>query len=358
MYARVSDHRERIGRESGYADEYGDAAARGLPSISFLASALFAGFAIFDVLTHSSEEIAWRLGVSLIPAIALLAVGLIARTRFVTYQNAPGLAACAGIIGQCAPLATIIHSKYEIDLLYFLLIMAAGGALIFRMRPFLIMIAVSVLFFGVSIGLLDASTEDKGDWIAALFIGIGLACALFISQRSAVRRYADAESRLSFLAGHDPLTGLLNRNGLEQAGAALLALAQRDKRDVFTVFIDIDGLSTINNTHGHLAGDLVISEVGVALKNLVRAADLVARWGGDEVVILGVGAGPNPSRVEDAVADHLRIAMQTLDIQGSVSAGSINVLASDITIAALIHAADAQMYERRSARRGVTKNHH
>ncbi len=355
MYARVSDHRERIGRESGYADEYGDAAARGLPSISFLASALFAGFAIFDVLTHSSEEIAWRLGVSLIPALALLAVGLIARTRSVTYQNAPGLAACAGIIGQCAPLATIIHSKYEIDLVYFFLIMAAGGALIFRMRPFVTMIAISVLFFGVSIGLIDASTEDKERWIAALFVGIGLACALFISQRSAVRRYADAESRLSFLAGHDPLTGLLNRNGLENKSSALLALAQREKRSVFAVFIDIDGLSEINNVHGHLAGDLVISEIAAATTRLVRAADLVARWGGDELVIIGVGEGPDPDRVEAVIRADLTVALQNSQIDGSISAGLATLEGDAVSTSALIHLADAQMYERRSLRRSGQK---
>ena len=355
MYARVSDHRERIGRESGYADEYGDAAARGLPSISFLASALFAGFAIFDVLTHSSEEIAWRLGVSLIPALALLAVGLIARTRSVTYQNAPGLAACAGIIGQCAPLATIIHSKYEIDLVYFFLIMAAGGALIFRMRPFVTMIAISVLFFGVSIGLIDASTEDKESWIAALFVGIGLACALFISQRSAVRRYADAESRLSFLAGHDPLTGLLNRGGLEIRSSALLALAQREKRSVFAVFIDIDGLSNINNAHGHLAGDLVISEIAVAATRLVRAADLVARWGGDELVIIGLGEGPDPDRVEAVIRADVTIALQNSEIDGSVSAGLSTLEGESASASALIHLADAHMYERRLLRRSAQK---
>ena len=111
-----------------------------------------------------------------------------------------------------------------------------------------------------------------------------------------MRRYADAESKLSFLAGHDPLTGLLNRGGLEIRSSALLALAQREKRSVFAVFIDIDGLSNINNAHGHLAGDLVISEIAVAATRLVRAADLVARWGGDELVIIGLGEGPDLSR--------------------------------------------------------------
>lgn len=355
MYSQGSDHRERIGRESGYAEEYGDAAARGLPYISFLGSALFAVFAVFDVLTHSSDEMAWRLGVSLVPAMALLAVGLVARTRFVTDQNAPVLAACAGVIGQCAPLATIIHSKYEIDLVYFLLIMAAGGALIFRMRPFLTMMAISVLFFGVSIGLIDASTEDKERWIAALFVGIGLACALFISQRSAVRRYADAESRLSFLAGHDPLTGLLNRNGLENKSSALLALAQREKRSVFAVFIDIDGLSEINNVYGHRAGDVVISEIAAATTRLVRAADLVARWGGDELVIIGVGEGPDPDRVEAVIRADLIVALQNSQIDGSISAGLATLEGDAVSTSALIHLADAQMYERRSLRRSGQK---
>ena len=355
MNDRASDHLKRTDLSNGYAEEYGEAALRGLPYIAFLGAALYAGFAIFDVLTHSSEEMAWRISVSVIPALALLAVGLIARSRLTNSRNAPTLALCAGIIGQCAPLATIAYSRHEIDLVYFMLIMAAGGALLFRRIQLFVMLATSVIFFGVSIGLLNLSADDEGDWLAAMVVALGLALAIFVAQRAAVRRYADAESRLSFLAGHDPLTGLLNRNGLEIRSSALIALAQREKRSVFAVFIDIDGLSNINNAHGHLAGDLVISEIAVAATRLVRAADLVARWGGDELVIIGLGEGPDPDRVEAVIRADVTIALQNSEIDGSVSAGLSTLEGESASASALIHLADAHMYERRLLRRSAQK---
>ena len=169
MTDQASDNHDRSHLDAGYAEEYGEAALRGLPYVSFLGAALFAGFAIFDAFTHSSEDLAFRIGASLVPALALLAVGLLARTRFVTYQNAPTVGAFAAILAQCAPLATIIYTKHEIDLAYVLLIIAVGGVFIFRVRPFLIVAATSVLFYGISIGLLNISTDDRGDWICLLY---------------------------------------------------------------------------------------------------------------------------------------------------------------------------------------------
>lgn len=96
----------------------------------------------------------------------------------------------------------------------------------------------------------------------------------------------DSERRLAQLALHDELTGLANRhllfNRLEQA----VNRARRHGHQLAVMFLDLDRLKLINDTLGHEAGDMVLREFGDRLRSLVRPADTVARFGGDEFVIL------------------------------------------------------------------------
>lgn len=93
---------------------------------------------------------------------------------------------------------------------------------------------------------------------------------------------ADAE-RLSLI---DPLTGILNRRGLEVEVARALAQAQRQDAPLAVLFIDLDRFKSINDTHGHDIGDVVLREVATLLKNIVRASDIVTRPYGDEFVVI------------------------------------------------------------------------
>ncbi len=156
--------------------------------------------------------------------------------------------------------------------------------------------------------------------------------------------------RLESNALSDTLTGVLNRRGLEQRGAGLIAGRRAGDREVFALFIDVDGLKAINDTRGHDSGDFAIRAVARAAAAVVRQGDELGRWGGDEFVIIGVGGMPDPSLVQHRIRARLR------DLAGD-ELGPIGVTVGGASglddLAELIAAADADMYARRAVVRGT-----
>jgi two-component system, sensor histidine kinase LadS len=109
-----------------------------------------------------------------------------------------------------------------------------------------------------------------------------LALALAYQMRQQLRVSAQAE----FLANHDPLTELRNRRGFLEHAHATYSLAERSGRPISVVILDLDHFKRTNDTYGHSAGDQVLVTCARILSNTARAADLVARWGGEEFVLL------------------------------------------------------------------------
>lgn len=95
-----------------------------------------------------------------------------------------------------------------------------------------------------------------------------------------------ADERIRHLATHDVLTGLPNRAGLHDHLETALEVARHGGRQLGVVFLDMDKLKTINDTHGHEAGDRALVTFARHLQRAVRSGDLVARLGGDEFVIV------------------------------------------------------------------------
>jgi diguanylate cyclase (GGDEF)-like protein len=119
---------------------------------------------------------------------------------------------------------------------------------------------------------------------ATLLATISPALAVTVLSARLVRAL-DRERDLSL---HDPLTGVLNRRGLETEMPALLSAALASRLSVGVVLLDIDHFKQLNDQHGHSAGDLVLQQVSDRLRAGVRAKDAICRLGGEEFAVLCV----------------------------------------------------------------------
>ena len=164
-------------------------------------------------------------------------------------------------------------------------------------------------------------------------------------RRSLVGAITDitAEVALRARAEHDPVTGLLNRQAIEERVALALS---RETQDVTVAFADLDGFKGVNDAHGHAAGDEVLAEIGRRLEAAVRNSDDVGRYGGDEFVVIAYGAGPAPVLPLDRRLAHA--FDQPVIFGGGVwspkaSIGQARAVPGD-TVASVIGRADQSMY--------------
>jgi diguanylate cyclase (GGDEF)-like protein/PAS domain S-box-containing protein len=117
------------------------------------------------------------------------------------------------------------------------------------------------------------------------------------------------EERLEHRAFHDPLTGLANRQlFVDRLGQALRRTRRRKKGRVALLFLDLDGFKVVNDSLGHEVGDLLLVAVVDRLKGCLRSEDTLARFGGDEFVVLveDVEAADEAARVAERIIDELR----------------------------------------------------
>jgi diguanylate cyclase (GGDEF)-like protein len=112
-------------------------------------------------------------------------------------------------------------------------------------------------------------------WVAAISISALLAVFL-----NTLNRYVQRQ------AVRDPLTGLLNRAGLQSVLDSLDAAAVADLSPFYVIMIDLDGFKAVNDDKGHAAGDQILVDVAHLLRGRVRSRDIVCRAGGDEFVVL------------------------------------------------------------------------
>ena len=162
-----------------------------------------------------------------------------------------------------------------------------------------------------------------------------------------------------YVASHDPMTGLLSRSGFDARLEEILVGVRRGAGRVALLAIDLDGFKAINDTYGHNAGDDVIREVGIRLRDSIRLTDAAVRRGGDEFGVLL--AGVSSVDVVHTLADKIwRALCQPVEAEaGSIRVGaSIGVVivepSSRVPPIERLHAmADYEMYQAKRAGGGV-----
>jgi diguanylate cyclase (GGDEF)-like protein len=179
------------------------------------------------------------------------------------------------------------------------------------------------------------------------------------------RRLAVRAQRLAAAAAQaaarDPLTGLGNRLGLEQSAPTLLDNVVTTNRVAWLILVDVDHFKRINDVAGHPTGDAVLRQIGKVLRTECRITDLVARWAGDEfVVLLAADAGDHAAGA--AVAERIRAAVAACDwslmgTDGLFPTVSVGVATGSGDLDGLFTLADSAMYRAKRLGRNRVELH-
>ncbi len=180
---------------------------------------------------------------------------------------------------------------------------------------------------------------------------------LYVASLRDITELARLREELRTLALIDDLTGLYNRRGFLALAQQHLKLAKRTKRPILLLYADIDGLKYINDTQGHLKGDLVLKEIARVLKKTFRESDIIARIGGDEFAVLAIEA---PAISEKAINTRLQKNIKTFNARVnpclkhkmSLSMGAAYYDPEHpCSVEELIARADAAMYRQKHGKR-------
>jgi diguanylate cyclase (GGDEF)-like protein len=263
-------------------------------------------------------------------------------------------------------IAAVVSLSEAISLAIYLLVMPlygnfnyliqAMGIIAFVLIIFLIpnrtsyVIVLSVLgpiSFFICAGA-TASVIDRNEfWASVVYILLAIIlCAVFAAntQRHQYREYI-TKSKLEHLSSTDFLTGTANRFRLEEEAIRWMEFCRRQDMPLSLVFIDVDNLKRINDRYGHAAGDSVLVSLAQTFQRQMRGSDTLARWGGDEFVLLL----PNTS-LENAASFMKRIKLtmpeheKTMNIPITWSCGIVQ-MRPGAGFHTLLSEADALMYE-------------
>lgn len=124
------------------------------------------------------------------------------------------------------------------------------------------------------------------------------------------------------MATHDQLTGLYNRHYLNDTLSKKVAHAKRHSEPLSVIIVDIDHFKSVNDTFGHLMGDLILKAVANAMEGNARKEDITARFGGEEFIVLLDNCTAHDAQVK---AEHLRSQIEALNPEGIAVTASFGV---------------------------------
>lgn len=205
------------------------------------------------------------------------------------------------------------------------------------------LLALGLLALGVA---LPEAGRTLGIQLASMVTTL---CVLAVICGLTLLMTARMNEALLQLTIRDPLTGVLNRRGLDDAMGTVLAFARRVGRPVAVLACDIDHFKRVNDTHGHAQGDAVLRDFAALLAEHLPQADLVGRLGGEEFAVVLPGAD-GPEALREAERLRAVVAAHAFSVQGqrlplTASFGVASAPGAQASWTELIARADAALYD-------------
>jgi len=266
----------------------------------------------------------------------------LARGMRVTYANAEGLRLLgSGVIGGSVDEMLANVDAASQDAFHDALDAAARG------EP-----------TATEVRLADTGADRWVTWQSVPVLTAGPRLPMAFASTLDITDLKQAQAALARQATHDPLTGLPNRRLLIEALINALADLGRGARTgtVALMFVDLDRFKLVNDVLGHDAGDALLRTAAARLRNAVRAHDTVARFGGDEFVVLMEHVADRgelhdvAQRILDSIASPIVVGGESVDVGASV--GIATASGPDDDPDALVRNADAAMYRAKEHGRG------
>lgn len=162
----------------------------------------------------------------------------------------------------------------------------------------------------------------------------------------------EANDELTSRSLTDPLTGVANRRALFQELQRVLERAKRERHIIHVAFIDLDGFKAINDKYGHDVGDRFLIQVANKLSACIRSYDFLARYGGDEFVVIALNADLEDlrMRLQRSTVGKYVCNDNVIEYAGA-SVGVVESISDDTNVETLLSRADAAMYANKRSRR-------